>query len=356
MTNKTSDYNETWYTTSETWKDYQTYTPDYENPQYFDDLHKAMHIAFHQVLFPVIIFGGAPANVIAFCVWTFGSKSKQVCCAIYFMANAAADFLVLAVSGLWMYVWKYDDQTVKQMHVTDVFCKIYALTTFTFLAISNWMSVVITVERALTIVFPLVFRSQTMRGRSKYVTCVIFILLLLASSPSLYLWEHDDDGDCIIKYGVTYYVVQVFVQIIVPFLLIVIFNVVTVVTLLRHKFRGNHMSSNRPSFVTVFTKIAIVTGTSCALTNALLIIGYVFLITRYDLGMYLETLTSKMGIMLYLNSLVNPIACMLFCKSAREDIKHFVCMIAQKVSRENVVGLDQNATHADTHADHISHL
>jgi len=68
MTNKTSDYNETWYTTSATWKDYQTYTPDYENPQYFDDLHKAMHIAFHQVLFPVIIFGGAPANVIAICV------------------------------------------------------------------------------------------------------------------------------------------------------------------------------------------------------------------------------------------------------------------------------------------------
>jgi len=290
MTNKTSDYNETWYTTSATWKDNQTYT--------FDDLLNAMHIAFHQVLFPMVIFGGAPANVIAFCVWTFGPKSKQVCCAIYFMANAVADFLLLAVPGLWMYLWDYDEQSMMQMHVTDVFCKIFGLPFFTFLVTSNWISAVITIERALTIVFPIVFKAQTMLRKSKYVICVILILLLLASSPFLYLYGYDE-GSCNIKYDETYYDVQMFVQIIVPFLLIVIFNVVTVVTLLRHKFRGNHMSSNRPSFVTVFTKIAIVTGSSFALTNALFIIVFVSDLTGYDLGIFLDALTSNNAIMMF---------------------------------------------------------
>jgi len=317
----------------------------------------AMHIAFHQVLFPVLIFVGAPANVITFCVWTFGPKSKQVCCAIYFMANAAADFLVLAVSGLWVYLWQYDDQSSKQMHVTDLFCNIILLTTSTFLATSNWISAVITVERALTIVFPFVFKSQTMRGRSKYVICVFLILLLLASTPSLFLTEHDSGNCMIIKYGETYLAVQLFVEIIVPFLLVVLFNVVTVVTLLRHKFRGNLMSSNRPSFVTVFTKIAIVTGTSFALTNTLILISLVSDLTGYDLGTFLDTLTSQHGVMMYLNSLVNPIACMVFCKSVREDMKYFVCIVAQKVFRGILCcRSDQNATHADTRADHITHM
>jgi len=272
------------------------------------------------------------------------------------MANAAADFLLLTVSGLWMYLWQYDDQSVKQMHVTDVFCKISTLSSFTFLATSNWISAVITVERALTIAFPIVFKSQTMRGRSKYVICILFILLLLASSPSLYLIEHAR-GYCIIKYGETYYAVQLFVEIIVPFLLIVMFNVVTVVTLLKHKVRDNLMAFNRPSFVTVFTKIAIVTGASFALTNALIIIVFVSFLSGYDLGAFLNTLTSNNGVMIYLNSLVNPISCMLFCKSAREDVKHFVCMIAQKVCRGSLCcRSDQKATHAGTHADHITHL
>jgi len=332
-----------------------------DNEAFFDtkyatELHKAMHIAFHQVLFPVLIFVGAPANVITFCVWTFGPKFKQVCCVIYFMANAAADFLVLTVSGLCVYLWQYNDQSAKQIHATDLFCNIILLTTFTFLATSNWISAVITVERALTIVFPFVFKSKTMRGRSKYVICVFFILLLLASTPSLFLTEHDS-GNCIIKYGETYLAVQLFVEIIVPFLLVVIFNVVTVVTLLRHKFRGNLMSSNRPSFVTVFTKIAIVTGTSFALRNTLILISLVSNLIGYDLGTILDTLTSQHGVMIYLNSLVNPIACMVFCKSVREDMKYFVCMVAQKVSRGSICcRSDQNATHADTHAEDITHM
>jgi len=346
MTNTTSDYNDTWYTTSAIWKDNKTHEwPDYNDTrdqpsnvdndvillgtQCADELHNEIHIAIHQVLGYMIIFGGPPANVIAFCVWTFGPKSKQVCCAIYFMAYAAADFLLLAVLGL-VYLSQYENQIVKQM-----LCKISALATFTFLATSNWISAVITVERALTIVFPLSFKSQTMRGRSKYVVCVIFILLLLASSLWIYLIEHE----CwyfIIKYDETYYAVQLIVKIIVPFLLIVVCNVVTVVTLLRHKFRGTLMASNRPGLVTKFTKIAIVTGISFALTNALIIIVFVSDLTCYDIGTFLNILTSDNGIMVYLNSLVNPIACMLFCKSAREDIKHFVCMIQQRFSRTNI--------------------
>jgi len=325
MTNTTSEYELPDY------NDTRDQPSNVDNDVILVDMqHNEIHIAIYQVLGYMIIFGGPPANVIAFCVWTFGPKCKQVCCAIYFMAYAAADFLLLALLGL-VYLLHYDNQIVKQM---QVFCKISALVSLTFLATSSWISAVITVERALTIVFPLSFKSQTMRGRSKYVVCVICLLLLLASSLWIYLIEHE----ClyfIIKKDETYYAVQLFVKIIVPFLLIVVCNVVTVVTLLMHKFRGTLMASNRPGLVTEFTKIAIVTGTSFALTNALIIIVFVSNLTGNDLGTFLNTLTSNAG-MLYLNSLVNPIACMLFCKSAREDIKHFVCMIPQSFSRTNI--------------------
>jgi len=50
--------------------------------------------------------------------------------------------------------------------------------------ISNWISAALTVERALTIMFPLKFRSQDMPRNSKYVIPIIVVLVILGNIPT----------------------------------------------------------------------------------------------------------------------------------------------------------------------------
>ena len=48
---------------------------------------------------------GIPLNVIVFFSWLIGPKSKTLCCATYFAANAAADLLCLTIPGISTYLW-----------------------------------------------------------------------------------------------------------------------------------------------------------------------------------------------------------------------------------------------------------
>ena len=71
------------------------------------------------VLEPTFMYAGIVLNVLAFCIWMFGSKSKSLCCATYFTANAAADFLLVTIlpislrRGIIPIHWRKTDITCK---------------------------------------------------------------------------------------------------------------------------------------------------------------------------------------------------------------------------------------------------
>ena len=119
----------------------------------------------------IFVVVGLLFNVVAFLVWVFGPKSKVVCCAVYFAANAAVDTLYLAVRHDWFWTNNYaylKYSTQYSAYTQDMFIDVLlVLNPFlyrTSLQLSTWISAIVTVERSLTIMWPFVFKSQTMRS------------------------------------------------------------------------------------------------------------------------------------------------------------------------------------------------
>jgi len=257
---------------------------------------------------------GIPINVIAACIWMFGRKSKTLCCATYFASNAVADFLCLAIPGILsvnyfqnLYVW---------------FITWY--TTHLLLASSNWISVSITVERALTMCCPFVFRPQAMRRRSKYVVLAICVLLISTYVPLKYFYMYSVDWRIMQLIDLT-------VRMVVPFILIVVINTAVVAILCKKRFQQNTVSTNRRSYVEVFTKITVFTGLSFTLSNTVGVFMFLFDYFNFYLGIFpLLTVYEVADYMYYFNCISNPVICFTVCKSVREDLWSFVSMVAMK--------------------------
>ena len=182
-------------------------------------------------IFLGIIILGIPFNVIAACIWMFGRRSKELCSATYFASNAVADFLCLAVPGISTYLltadfFKYVYASIITRYTTDV-----------LLALTNWISVSITVERALTMLCPFVFRHQGMRRRSKYVVLAICVLLLSTYVPL------KDFGSNVHWLNVELF--DLSVRVVVPFILIVVINTAVVAILCKRRFQQDTVSTNR---------------------------------------------------------------------------------------------------------------
>jgi len=263
---------------------------------------------------------GIPLNVIAFIVWTFGPKSKTLCCATYFASNAAADFLCLTIPGISSYVWRVsnydlDSHALLIMNYTRGF----------LLASSNWISASITIERALTMFCPFVFRPEAMRKRSKYVVLAICVLLVSTYVPLIYFRRY--------MHWIIKMLFDMAIRIVVPFILIVTINTAVVATLCKRRFQDfqqNTVSANRRSYVEVFTKITVFTGLSFTLSNTadfISTIGYMGII---GYGMFRMILVYIYDYLLYFNCISNPVICFIVCKSVRDDLWSAVSMLARK--------------------------
>jgi len=129
------------------------------------------HISYNVIL-PLCVSVGLVVNIVAFCVWMFGPKSKSMCCAFYFAANAAVDFLYLTKSLFWFRCWQF----VIYIPQTKFTCKLVTSLYGSLAHLSTGISAIITIERSLTILFPIIFQPQSMRKRSKIVISVITAL------------------------------------------------------------------------------------------------------------------------------------------------------------------------------------
>jgi len=292
---------------------------NYDNDE---ELFNALKIATPVLLGFIIL--GIPINLIAFCIWMFGLKSKTLCCATYFALNAVADFLCCTIPGITLYTYwlcftKY--LNILQCYA-DINSDIIVYTHPILFALSNWISASITIERAFTILWPFVFKSQDMQKRSKYVVLGICVLLVSTFVPLLY-FRYDKNYKMVVQFNLG-------VRIVLPFTLIVTMNTAVVATLCRRKFQQSTASTNQTRFVEIFTKLTLLTGFAFVLSNALDVI--VCMVDLFGDEMYgYDWLTSALSSnMNFLNCLSNPVICLIVCKSVREDLWSFVCMIATK--------------------------
>jgi len=121
-----------------------------------------------------------------------------------------------------------------------------------------------TVERSLTILWPFVFQSQTMRKRSGYVILVIVLLQLLAQYQTSFAHNFTQHTCYFLRYDKKRFermIVALVLTLLVPFIVIVVFNAATVFTLCRNRLRRNTVSGTRDC-VSVFTKLTLIAGLS----------------------------------------------------------------------------------------------
>ena len=137
-----------------------------------------IEFGFRYVVLPVEVFSGIVTNLIVIGIWMFGAKSKLLCCANYFSANAALDLLNLAFPGLVYVIMNFN---IYMLPNTVTFCKVYVFTVYAFQKCSNWISAAVTVERSLTILLPFMFNPRKMRKRSVYVIIALVFIIMLAN-------------------------------------------------------------------------------------------------------------------------------------------------------------------------------
>ena len=282
------------------------------------------------VLFPIGIYVGILVNIVAIFIWAFGPKSRSICCATYFAANAVADFLTLTMTGLWIIICFTHYNTT--CYYSAATCKISNYLQIVLFQASNWISTTITVERALTIMFPLKFRSNDMRRHSKYAIPIIVILVLLGNIPSLYAiiqiegtvyCQYNNDFDNFI-----YSLIEITVRSLLPFITIVTFNCCTIATLCKQ--RRNPVSTNQERYVNVFTRLTLLTGLSFVISNTIGVALSTIYIFGFEHILHALPLNDSMlfldlsFMMCYFNCLMNPIISVVVCKSLQEDIKSFL--------------------------------
>jgi len=301
------------------------------------------HICDHVIL-PIFVSVGLVVNVVAFCVWVFGQKSKSMCCAIYFAAISAFDFLYLTHPLMWqsaVFGW-YEDIIPR----TDFSCKLMDSFYGGCFQLSTCISASITVERSLTILFPFVFKSQDLRKRSKIVLAVIILLQPFMQSM-IYYDRISEYGNCLFSSDAVNKAVRVFyavVVVIIPFAVILTFNMATVATLIRQRLIRHSLTGRRDN-VNEFTKVTLLTGVSFCLTYTLSSVLELQATFCLEMSFYMNYITQILIppaiAMIYFNKAMNPIICYVVCKSVRDDIKHFIarriqrCCASGRSQREN---------------------
>jgi len=288
------------------------------------------------VLEPTFSYTGVVLNVLVFCIWMFGPKSRSLCCATYFTANAVADFLLLIIHpiilerGMIPIPWR----------LTDFTCKLFWSLYNSSLQVSTWLSTTITVERALTIVLPFVFRSQDMSRRSKYIIAIIIVMQPLTQIFNLMYvtiktdlvtnntyCQYTSKDEWRIGDGL-----HMCLAIAIPFLVIIAFNLATITVLCRNKFRQHTVSGNR-DHVLVFTKITIMTGISFIISYSLELYRCIYIIFNSEMDNIIW-MSQYMGYaMVYFNSFMNPIICLVVSGSMHDDMRSFLMAVIRRVLR-----------------------
>jgi len=304
-----------------------------------DDLgywHTTTAVISYQVLLPIFVIVGLLANILSFCVWMFGPKSKSMCCAIYFAANSAVDFLCLTQPPLWNNGGLRESDWLLDIPRTDVTCKLFRSLYMSCAHLSTCISAIITVERSLTILFPLRFKCQDMRRRSKFVVLVIVVLQPLIQFIQLY---YTQKGKRLCGFyeewpGIFNIMFTNVVVILIPLIVIVVFNLATVVALCKRRRRRNTVSMSR-SHANAFTKLTIMTGVCFVLSYVYASVVFVdVLFVRTEMSKILFLFSPFGNIMTYFNYLMNPVICLIVCKSTREDITQVLGFVTRTIERK----------------------
>ena len=316
----------------------------------------AVLFGFQRVILPVEIVGGIFINILAFCVWTFGTKSKQLPCAAYFATLSLTDTLLLAFPGVILIIYVFD---VTMLPNETVFCKVMSFSAYFLLHCSSWIVAAISVDRSLTILFPFTFRAQEVGRRCKKTMTALFTILTLTHIPRLYFIESHSSTfvGCVVnadfvKFEEIYsLVLDTVLCMVLPFIIIIVSNIAMTTVLFKRKMQTSNRSSSSQQNMKVLTQLVLGTGLSFVLANSMWIFFKAaefakLTITEGDTGLALFSIAN---ILVYLNSFINPILYCIMMKATRDDMWSATQVIARGCRRYGTHG-DHDVTGSQNNA------
>jgi len=280
-----------------------------------------IQLGLSSIVLPVEIIIGIIANALVMIVWQFGAKSKGMPFSRYCSTLALVDLIVLAFPATLRVKFIFTDDVLSGV---PNLCRFQNFVVYAMIQNSNWISAILTLERTLTILFPVMFQTQGIKKRSKVVLILLIIYTSLNNIPHLIYAKYNDKMIC--HWDELYYeklftyelVMDTFLGVTLPIVLIITCNVVTLVVLCT--CRNQTRNDSRTHVVKTFKQLTLWTGMTLFIANVmwlfcvLIIIGVV----SVQEGDY-ANLVQIANVMLYLNSSVNPLIYFLVCKPVRED-------------------------------------
>ena len=133
-------------------------------------------------------------------------------------------------------------------------------------------------------------------------------------------------------YILYYNILLVFLMMVIPLILIVVLNLATVATLSRQRIRSHVVSGSR-GHGSGFTKLTILTGASLVFSYTPVCVVKVYELFEREQSDLLWRIIPPCHVLLYFNSFMNPIICVIVCKSTRNDLKHFLGVLTRKFRR-----------------------
>jgi len=313
-----------------------------------------LQFVFSNIIMPIQLIVGITANGIVMLIWHFGTKSRQLPFSVYFSTLALVDFVLLAFPGTLRMQFIFTDDVLSR--IPNV-CRFLSYVDYAMIQNSNWISAILTLERALTILCPIRFQTRWIKRRSKRVLIVLTAFTTLNNIPHLIFAKFDDtmvchwDGQYFNALFMYELIMDTILCVTIPIVLSVacnFFSFVALSTSRNHQIRND----NRTGVVITFKRLTFWTGVTLLISNFLWTV-----VISINLGVFTlqeedyVNLFAIASVILYFNSSINPLFSFYLCNAVRTDFKDtFRRLLSVIHRRSRTVGRvnDQDATGNET--------
>lgn len=286
-------------------------------------------ILFH-ALFVFILISGTIGNAFSIVIWLKGEKSKSSKCAVYLLFLSISDLLIVVLPGFLTYL--AETVYISLIDTNATVCEIYLISAYSLQQMSAWLTVVVTIERTLCVVFPFKFARvfESYPRRTYVVVCVIAVLSILPNMTHINAhdilqmeFNNTTVFSCYVEDTETFEIIATkalisytFLTSMVPLVLTVLCNVILITKLTSARFQTD-----------------IHRDRSKNITKLVIAIGVLFTISTLPWGVYLMAELSWIDVDLqtvyvlgcvgmvpaYLNNALNPWMYCIFVQGFRKD-------------------------------------
>ncbi|XP_067827793.1 probable G-protein coupled receptor 139 [Heptranchias perlo] len=315
-----------------------------------------------RIYFPILAAFGVPVNVVTIVILSLGKCGLSKCVTRYLVAMAAADLLVVIIDLILRQVpIVYRDQFRFLWYVG--LCNIHAVLLYAVTDCSVWFTVTFTFDRFVAICCQ---KLKTKYCTEKTAAVVLGTVTVLSGLKNifwyfLYTWEYwlsNSSWFCRVSHGVSRSLAWAVVELMhyiltqfIPFLLIVLFNVLTVRHILvagraRRRIRGPssgesssdpEMEKRRKSIVVLF----VISGNFILFWVVFMVCSILRRLDYLGYPVPLPTFVREIGFMLQLlscctNTFIYAVTQRKFREELKNGVKYHLAMMVKLIRSEDL--------------------